>query len=239
MSDLPLSRVEFTPRSGFDPASWYLRLPVVERLCADGFAFDRPVTVIVGENGTGKSTLLEAVAAAWRSGLTAADRLWSAGSSTEDTDLGRHLTCIGPRPRPHGGCFLRAESMHALFDSADATRPREGDQQLNALSHGQSFLQYIADRPVGVGLWLLDEPEAALSFQSCLALLGIIGDLAAEGSQVILATHSPILAACPDADIRVLDGTLDDPMPSTWEDLDMVRGWRMFLADPHRFTRHL
>lgn len=212
---------------------------MVDRLRTDGIAFDRPVTVIVGENGTGKSTLLEAVAAAWRSGLTAADRMWSAGASAEDTDLGRHLTCVGPQPRAHGGCFLRAESMHSLFDSADAARPRESDQSLNALSHGQSFLQYIVDRPVGVGLWLLDEPEAALSFQSCLALLGVIGDLAEEGSQVILATHSPILAACPGADVWVLGGTPDDPAPSTWEDLEMVRGWRMFLDDPRRFTRHL
>ncbi|MFE5708166.1 hypothetical protein [Rhodococcus koreensis] len=142
MTDLPLSRVELTPRSGLDPASWYL-------------------------------------------------------------DLGRHLTCVGARPRPYGGCFLRAESMHALFGAADESRPREGDQSFNTLSHGQSFLRYVADPPIGVGLWILDEPEpeAALSFQSCVALLGVLADLAEEGSHVIMATHSPLLAAAPGAEI--------------------------------------
>ncbi len=81
--------------------------------------------------------------------------------------------------------------MHALFGAADESRPREGDQSFNTLSHGQSFLRYVADPPIGVGLWILDEPEAALSFQSCVALLGVLADLAEEGSQVIMATHSP------------------------------------------------
>ncbi|MBP1159980.1 putative ATPase [Rhodococcus sp. PvR099] len=236
--DLPLSRVEFTRRSGFDPASWYLDLPSIGELCRDGLDFTSPVTVVVGENGVGKSTLVEAVAGAWQNGFRGAqDRLWSAGGSAEDTDLPRHLTCIGAQPRPYGGCFLRAESMHSLFDRADTDRVRDTDQGLNELSHGQSFLRYVADRPIGVGLWILDEPEAALSFQSCLALLGVIKDLAAEGSQVIMATHSPVLAACPGAEIWEL--TEDGIEHPRWDKLDLVRNWRSFLDGPDRFLRHL
>lgn len=233
-----MSRVEFTPRSGFDPASWYLDLPSVAELCDNGLAFERPVTVIVGENGVGKSTLVESIAAAWQGGFRGAqDRLWSAGSSPEDADLGTHLTCVGARPQPYGGCFLRAESMHSLFGAADESRPREDDLSFNQLSHGQSFLRYVADRPIGVGLWILDEPEAALSFQSCLALLGVIADLAEEGSQVIMATHSPLLAAAPGAEIwELTDEGIDYP---EWNQLDLVRNWRSFLDGPDRFLRHL
>ncbi|SDE39671.1 AAA family ATPase [Rhodococcus tukisamuensis] len=235
---LPLSRVEFAPDERFDPASWYLQVPSIAEMCRVGLDFTCPVTVIVGENGAGKSTLVEAVAGAWQRRFRGAqDRMWSAGGSVEDSDLPQHLRCIGAEPVPHGGCFLRAESMHALFGDADADRVRASDQEFNALSHGQSFLRYVADRPIGVGLWILDEPEAALSFQSCLALLGVISDLVAEGSQVIMATHSPVLAACPGAEIwELTDGGLECPR---WDELDVVRNWRSFLDDPQRFLRHL
>ncbi|QNG18099.1 AAA family ATPase [Rhodococcus triatomae] len=235
---LPLSRVELTPRSGFDPASWYLDLAPIAQLQRSGLEFTDPITVLIGENGVGKSTLVEAIAASWQVGFRdAQDRMWSSAPSAEDADLGRHLTYTGARPQPFGGCFLRAESMHALFGAADEQRPRASDQAFNELSHGQSFLRYVADRPVGVGLWILDEPEAALSFQSCLALIGVLGDLAAEGSQVILATHSPLLAAVPGARIwELTDGGIEYP---EWADTALVRGWRSFLDAPERFLRHL
>ncbi len=233
-----LERVELVPRYDFDPQAWYLDIPVVAELRDNGIDFTHPVTVVVGENGSGKSTLLEGVAAAWAASLGAAkDPMWSPGTSAEDTDLGRHLACTGPQPRPTNGCFLRAEAMHGLFDSADRNRVRATDQAFNQLSHGQSFLHYVAERPVGQGLWILDEPEAALSFQSCLALLGVLKDLADEGSQVIMATHSPLLAACPDADIwELTDDGVDYP---DWAELELVANWRAFLDEPQRYLRHL
>jgi predicted ATPase len=240
LTSLPLVRVELRPRASFDPDAWYLDLPAIAELSTVGLDFESPITVIVGENGSGKSTLLEAIADSWESGLTGTaidEAPWSAGASREDTDLGAHLQCIGANPRPHGGCFLRAEAMHTAFAVADDQRPRETDRALNELSHGQSFLRYIEDRPIGVGLWMLDEPEAALSFQSCLALLGVLGDLAAEGSQVIMATHSPVLAACSGADIWELTETGIDAR--RWDELDMVRDWRAFLDEPRRYLRHL
>ncbi|MBJ8343589.1 AAA family ATPase [Antrihabitans sp. YC2-6] len=233
-----MQRVELTPRSEYDPDAWYFDIPVIAELREVGFNVESPVTVIVGENGSGKSTLVEAIAAAWQWDFHGAqDRLWGAVGGSEDTDLPRHLTCIGARPKPLGGCFLRAESMHATFATADAARSRDDDQAFNELSHGQSFLRYVAERPVGVGLWILDEPEAALSFQSCLALLAVFNDLVAEGSQVIMATHSPLLAAFPGADIIELTDSGSEPRE--WAELDLVRNWRAFLAEPDRYLRYL
>jgi len=235
MAVLPLAGVELRPRADFDPDSWYFELPAIAELRDEGLDFTESVTVLVGENGAGKSTLIEAIASSWQGGLRGHDGMWSADADA--SDLGRHLDCVGMWPRPPGGCFLRAEAMHELFRSADTQRVRDDDQALNELSHGQSFLRYIADRPIGVGLWLMDEPEAALSFQSCLALIGVIGDLAAEGSQVVMATHSPLLAACPGADVWEL--TDDGIEHREWAELDVVRNWRAFLDAPQRFLRHL
>ncbi|RDI68615.1 putative ATPase [Nocardia pseudobrasiliensis] len=234
---LLLRRVEFAPSERFDPASWYLDVPAIAEIRSDGLVFDKPVTILVGENGIGKSTLVEAIADSWMATMRGADRLWAPGGTSGDSDLGDHLRCDGVYPRPTNGGFLRAEAMNTLFERADAMRVRETDQVWNNLSHGQSFLHYIADRPVGQGLWLLDEPEAALSFQSCLALVGVLKDLAAEGSQVIMATHSPILAACPDAEI--LELTADGIEYREWAQLEMVGNWRRFLDAPEAYLRHL
>lgn len=235
---LPLERVRLTPRYGFDESAWYLELPPVAQLRAEGLRFDAPVTVLVGENGSGKSTLVEAIAGAWESSLsTAVGKHWSAGVLGEDTDLHRHLELVGATPRSYGGCFLRAEAMHGLFRAVDEAEFRDFDGPLNTRSHGQSFLAYLSGRPIGLGLWIMDEPEAALSFQSCLALLGLLADLAAEGSQVIMATHSPLLAACPGATVLEVGET--GLRPSAWAELDLVSHWRSFLDEPARYLRHL
>lgn len=234
----PLDEVRVEPDLRADDTAWYWSLPPVAQLRADGLRLSTPVTVLVGENGVGKSTLIEAIATAWENSLTGAQgRYWSAGTSVEDTDLYRHLRLRGDRNRPHGGCFLRAEAMHTVFTAADRAEVRDYDGPLGTRSHGQAFLGYLAGRPVERGLWLLDEPEAALSFSSCLALLGLLGDLAAEGSQVIMSTHSPLLAACPGA--TVLELGEHGFRAAGWDDLDMVGHWRSFLDQPRRYLRHL
>lgn len=237
-----LDRIRVVPRDGvewhYDPDSWYFAIPAIAQLRCDGLRLDSAVTVLVGDNGSGKSTLVEAVATAWHATLTGAQaQHWLPGAGHEDADLHRHLELTGQRPRPHGGCFLRAETMHATFTSADEAGVRDYDGPLNTRSHGESFLAYLSGRPVEIGLWVLDEPEAALSFQSCLGLLALLGDLADEGSQVLLATHSPLLAACPGA--TVLELGSHGIRRTRWEDLEMVQGWKAFLAEPERFLRHL
>ncbi|MGU3431747.1 AAA family ATPase [Actinomycetes bacterium M1A6_2h] len=210
---------------------------MIDEIVRLGLDFENPVTIVVGENGSGKSTLMEALAGAWTRGRRGIDEMWSPGGGVSDTDLGSHLTCHGMQPRPYGGAFLRAETMHSMFERVDSQRFRDEDVRFNELSHGQSFLQYVADRPVGVGLYLMDEPEAALSFSSCMALLSAMKQFAEEGSQVVMATHSPLLAAFPGADVLELG---DDGLTSTsWGETDMVRNWSSFFDSPDRFLRHL
>lgn len=240
MSGLLLSRIGVVRRAGYDDTAWYWRVPAIAQLRDTGLDL-APVTVLVGANGSGKSTLIEAVAAAWRSGLTrAAVSHWGPKAGPEDTDLYRWLLLADERPRAHGGCFLRAESMHGLFGEVDtaATDLRAfGGQQLNTRSHGESFLAFVDSRLTERGLWILDEPEAALSFRSCLRLLSLLGALREQGQQVLLATHSPVLAALPDAKIMELG---QDGMTSrAWPELELVRDWQDFLAAPGRWLRHL
>jgi predicted ATPase len=106
------------------------------------------------------------------------------------------------------------------------------------LSHGESFLAVLRERFDSPGLYLLDEPESALSFGACLGLVGLIADLGATGTaQVVVATHSPVVAAVPGARILQLDG--DGYREMAWEDLDLVAHYRRFLDAPGRYLRHV
>ena len=231
----PLRRVTVLPEH--DPGSWYWSVPAVAQLREQGLDLRAGVTVLVGANGSGKSTLVEALAAAWSRRLTANVHHWAPEVADEDADLGRWLWLDGEHPPPQGGCFLRAEAMHAHFGGLEHHARAFDGVPLNARSHGEGFLAFLESRRTERGLYLLDEPEAALSFRSCLALLVLLGDAVAAGSQVVLATHSPLLAAMPGA--RVLELGEHGMEPRDWAELDLVRDWREFLAAPDRWLRHL
>jgi predicted ATPase len=216
----------------------------VRQLIDDG-GFEVPpgVTMLIGENGSGKSTLVEAFAAVYpRAGAESTSALPVTGPrpSTEDSPLRWHL-----RARTHplaapGGFFLRAETMHtylAAIDRSPGDARAWGGEQMQSRSHGESFLAVLRHRFTDRGVYFLDEPESALSFQSGLALLVVLDALRQEGSQVIMATHSPLLAALPGATTIELG---DWGMRRTgWEDLDIVRSWRDFLTAPERWLRYL
>jgi len=223
-----------------DHGAWYWDLPAVRVVRADGLDLSAGVTVLLGENGSGKSTLLEATAFAWSKRLPAAVHHWGPRPSGEDTDLHYCLELSGERPPPQGGCFLRAEAMHAHFASIDAQetelRAFEG-RALNTRSHGEGFLAFLESRRFERGLYLLDEPEAALSFRSCLVLIALLADAVAAGSQVLLATHSPVLAAFPGAQLLQLDSA--GIAEVDFDSLTLIRDWREFLAAPERWTKHL
>jgi predicted ATPase len=238
VTDLPLARV--TVRDDVhEPHAWYWELSAVAQLRAQGMALG-PVTVLVGENGSGKSTLVEAVARAWQERLTAQVKHWGDVPFAEDSTLWRELDLDAPWPRPQGGIWLRAEAMHARFSGIDADdfelRAFDG-VPLNARSHGEGFLAFLESRTLERGLWILDEPESALSFRSSLRLLALLAGMAAAGSQVVLATHSPVLAAVPGATVYELDGAGFTARP--WAELDLVQDWMAFFDDPQRLLHHL
>jgi predicted ATPase len=236
--DLPLARVTIRPEVR-DPDAWFWHLPAVAQIRSDGLDL-APVTVLVGENGSGKSTLVEAIAHTWNESLTAQVKHWGPKPSSEDADLRRELVLTGARPRPQGGVWLRGEAMHGVFagiDSAAVELRAFDGVPLNARSHGEGFLALLESRTLERGLWILDEPESALSFRSSLRLMALLHGIQAAGSQVLLATHSPVLAALPGARIYELgdDGFIEQP----WADLDLVRDWQSFFDDPGRLLHHL
>jgi len=197
------------------------------------------VTFFVGENGTGKSTLIEALAQ--RAGFPEEG---DSSQMTRDEDwspLARSLEVArGPR-REKDGFFLRAESF---FNTA--TRVVElgvnlkyyGGRSPHSQSHGESFLALAVNRFSGDGLYMLDEPEAALSPTSQLALLRIIhAQVRHMGSQFIIATHSPILTAYPSS--LIYQFSEDGIAAVEYEDTDHVRLYRQFLCDPTTYFHHL
>ena len=147
---------------------------------------------------------------------------------------------LSPR-KPRNGYFLRAESFFnvaAFVDSGGIFSPDVslyGGVPLHEQSHGQSFLALAANRFGGDGLYILDEPEAALSVSGALALVAVMVRAARAGAQFIVATHSPVLLACPGARIYELDER--GIAPCEYDDLDTVRLTRAFLEAPERFLR--
>ncbi|GMA32626.1 AAA family ATPase [Litorihabitans aurantiacus] len=227
---LPVRRIEADPLAVAPPDVWPATLPAVRQVLTDGLELG-PVTVITGENGSGKSTLVEALAIAY--GLNAEGGSTGAqhASRPSESSLGEHLRVVRGAGASKKGFFLRAETMHAFYSYLERS---EFPERLHERSHGESFLDLVSDRWRLRGLWLLDEPEAALSLSGCLALVALLREQVAAGSQVVVSTHSPVIAAFPGADlIEVGEWGLRS---CDYDDLDLVRGWRGFLAAPERYV---
>jgi predicted ATPase len=222
------------------PAAWGVGFPFeVPALAAvEDLRLDRPVTLLAGENGAGKSTILELVAEAIGFGeeggeLERMDELPAVPRSV----LKGALAPVLSETKPRNGYYLRAESFFNIarfIDRADRVAIY-GGVGLHAQSHGESFLALAANRFGPDGLYLLDEPEAALSVSGELALLAVIARAARAGAQFVIATHSPILLACPDARIYELDES--GIAARAYDELDAVRLTRGFLEAPERYLR--
>ena len=224
---------------------WPFTIPCVAAIARDGLELRRPVTFLVGENGSGKSTLVEAIAEA--AGLDArggrAGRKY--GNQRPRTRLGEvmrlGLTREGAKMRLRArnkrkGYFLRAETLFGLAEVVSGL-PGYWPEDLSSISHGEGFLAVFQAMFSEPGLYLMDEPEAALSFRSCLRLIALMHQLGQTGAQVICATHSPVLAATPGADIiEVGDHGYQH---STWAGLELTDHWRRYLAGPEQYLRHL
>lgn len=224
------------------PENTYLNsLAPVRYLMQNELTFDRPVTFFVGENGVGKSTLLEAIAVCCGFNPEGGSRNFR--FSTEDTHsgLGEYLTPIR-KGYNKDGFFLRAESFYNVASYLDNMKDPTayasyGGVSLHEQSHGESFLALVQNRFGGEGLYLLDEPEAALSPSKILTLMVEINQLVQENSQFIISTHSPILMAFPNARIYLIDGS--GIRPVNYRDTEHFSLTKQFLDDPERMLHYL
>jgi predicted ATPase len=147
--------------------------------------------------------------------------------------LGRALRLQRGIGSPRWGFFLRAETMHCWYTFSEQTG---GGPAYHEMSHGESFLEVLRTRFDSPGFYCLDEPEAALSFSSTLALIGALGRIVESGGQVLCATHSPVLASMPGAHIlEVGDWGMRE---AAWDELELVKHWKAYLDAPMRYLRH-
>jgi predicted ATPase len=212
-------------------------IPLLEHGLA--LEFTTPVTFLVGENGSGKSTLLEALAWSVGFGAQGGSRDHQFAEDTDGYELGRALR-LGWRQRTTEGFFMRAETFFnfaSSLEAAESTFARYGGESLHRKSHGEAFLSLFEHR-FDDGLFLLDEPEAALSPQRQLAFLQILHALtASREAQFVIATHSPMLLAFPGATVLSLDNGVIEQVD--YRDTDHYRITRDFLTAPERFFRYL
>lgn len=201
--------------------------------------FTTPITFLVGENGSGKSTLLEALAWALGYGALGGNRDQSFREGADGHALGRALH-LAWRQRVTDGFFLRAETFFqfaSYLEEVGSTFHAYGGRSLHQQSHGEAFLALFHHR-FEQGVFLLDEPEAALSPQRQLAFLRVLRDLTVEKhAQLVIATHSPILLTFPGARVLSLDGGAITEVEGS--KTEHVRVTRDFLNAPERFYRHL
>jgi predicted ATPase len=180
----------------------------------DRLRFERPVTFFVGENGSGKSTLVEAIAILMGLNPEGGSRNFAFSTAKAHADLHRYLRPSRSARRMRDAFFLRAESYFNVaseFDRLDSEsglgapiKNAYGGKSLHQQSHGESFFALLQNRLRADGLYILDEPEAALSPTRQMAMFSRLHQLVREGAQFLIATHSPILMAYPDADIFMM-----------------------------------
>ena len=236
-TDVPLRAVAAADGDRVDRSRWPASVPAVAQVLAEGLPLGA-ATVLVGENGSGKSTLVEAVAMAY--GLSAEGGSTNARHSTRasESDAWEHLTLSRNAGSSRWGFFLRAETMHGFFTYLEENPGTGPEAAFHEMSHGESFLEVLRSRFRSPGLYVLDEPESALSFSGSLALVGVLKELLATGTaQVLVATHSPVIASLPGA--RILEVGPWGLRESAWDELELVGHWRAFLDAPQRYLRHL
>lgn len=219
--------------SKIDEDSYLRDIPALQQ--TDFLEFEKNITIFVGENGTGKSTLLEAIATAYGFNPEGGNLNYRFSTFDDVSELNRGIRLIKGYRRAASNYFFRAESFFNVASKAEDYRdvtPKEiyyaryGGKSLHEQSHGESFLAYFQSFEEA-GLYLMDEPEAALSPQRQLSLFLQISKMAEAGSQFILASHSPILLGMPEADIISFD---DGEMKRcSYEDTESYQVMEMFI----------
>jgi predicted ATPase len=221
-----------------DMSRWPATVPAVGQILRDGLELGSGVTVLVGENGTGKSTVVEVIAEAL--GLNPQGGSSHARFRTTESEPGIGSQLVVERGiggRSAWSYFLRADTMHGLYTYLEENPNPKRPERFHELSHGEGFLDILRTRVNQPGFYLMDEPDAPLSFVSCLGLVALLNGLAQAGAQAVVATHSPVLAAVPGATILELGDW--GMRRAAWDELDLVAAWRGFLREPDTYLHHL
>lgn len=233
--------------NNIDKNSYLNNLPVIKYLSQNKrLAFSSNITIFVGENGTGKSTLLEAIAVAYGFNAEGGSRNFNFSTNETHSELFEHIS-VGKQGFAKDGFFLRAESLYNVatniedMDKAPSFDPPViqgyGGISLHNQSHGESFLSIVQNRFFGNGIYILDEPEAALSPMRLLTLMTEINELIEKNSQFIIATHSPILMAFPNAEI--LEFSSDGIKRVAYQETEHFKITKRFLDNPEKMLHYL
>lgn len=230
----------------FEENSYLRNIPSLKNF--QGLKIEKPVTFFVGENGSGKSTLLEAIAIALGLNPEGGSKNFNFSTKETHSELGKLLEIARGPMREEDGFFLRAESFYNVATEVEQLAASAvsgftsfydsyGGKSLHDQSHGESFRSLIINRFRPRGLYLLDEPEAALSPTSQMSLLCVIDELVKKDSQFIIASHSPIILAYPDAEI--LEFSERGLEKITYKETDSYSVTKAFLDDPERMMNLL
>lgn len=228
-------------------SSYLNNLPVIKHLSEyEKLKFCAPVTFFVGENGTGKSTLLEAIAVAFGFNAEGGTKNFTFSTNATHSELWEHLTLV-KREFARDGFFLRAESLYNVatnieeLDKIPAAAPfiteSYGGKSLHNQSHGESFLSIVQNRFGGNGLYILDEPEAALSPMRLLTLMAEINSLVNKNSQFIIATHSPILMTIPNS--QIFEFSNKGIKEVSFDETEHFKITKSFLDNPQKMLHYL
>ena len=194
-----LKGIRLNAKEGIDRNHYPFNIPALRDF--EELPFESPVTFFVGENGMGKSTLIEAIAIAMNFNPEGGTANFNFSTSDSHSELCNHLITIRGAKRNRDGFFLRAESFYNTISYMDTVN---GGKRLHEVSHGEGFLNMLNHRCRGNSFFIFDEPEAALSPFSQIKMLARMHQLVKEDSQFIISTHSPILMAYPGATIYQL-----------------------------------
>lgn len=225
-----------------DELGYTAKLPAVKSLAEkEELEFTSPVTYFVGENGTGKSTLLEAIAVKYGFNAEGGSLNFSFSTKATHSPLHSAIKLVRGIERPKTGFFLRAESFYNAASYIDTLGSEildaYGGKSLHEQSHGESFFSLVMNRFKEHGMYILDEPEAALSPSRQMSLLIRIKELCDSGSQFIIATHSPVILAYPESVIYEL--TEKGISETTYEDTEVYGVMKAFMDSPKRMIDHL